>query len=86
MQRPWVSSPSYEEAIAVIIRARKNRGFSQDELAKRLGKHQSFVAKIETRQRRLDIVEFIVVARALDIDPASLLNSIISELKTPIVF
>jgi transcriptional regulator with XRE-family HTH domain len=55
-------------------------------LAKRLGKHQSFVAKIETRQRRLDIVEFIVVARALDIDPASLLNSIIAELKSPVVF
>jgi len=41
-----------------------------DQLAQRLGKPPSFVAKIETGERRLDIVEFIAIARALNVRPA----------------
>lgn len=44
-------------------------GVSQIELATRLGKSQQFVSAIERRVRRLDIVEFFVVVRAIGADP-----------------
>ena len=80
MERPWVKSPSYEAAIKVIVEARKEAGLSQRDLAERLGKPRSFVSKIENRERRLDVVEFIAVARALELDSASLVQRIASAL------
>jgi len=38
---------------------------TQTQLAKRLGKPQSFVAKYEGGERRLDVIEFVDVVRAL---------------------
>lgn len=70
MRRPWVTSPSYEIAIRHLIDARKSVGLSQRELAERLNKPRSFVSKLESRERRLDIVEFIAYARALGLEPA----------------
>jgi transcriptional regulator with XRE-family HTH domain len=44
-------------------------GHPQQKLAEKLGKLQSFVAKYEGGERRIDLVEFIAIARALDADP-----------------
>jgi transcriptional regulator with XRE-family HTH domain len=49
-------------------------GLTQRTLAARLKKPQSFVAKYEGGERRLDVVEFIRIARALDADPLKLLS------------
>ncbi|MEO1638630.1 MAG: helix-turn-helix transcriptional regulator [Pseudomonadota bacterium] len=46
------------------LRARE--GLSQADLAKRLSKPPSFVGKYETYERRLDVIEFLVVLRALN--------------------
>ena len=70
MRRPWVTSPSYEAAISHMIEARKTAGLSQRELAERLDKPRSFVSKLESRERRLDIVEFLAYTRALGLEPA----------------
>jgi len=51
-------------------------GITQQELAKRLRKPQSFVSKYERRERRLDVPEFIEVARAMGMDPSKLLAQI----------
>jgi transcriptional regulator with XRE-family HTH domain len=73
MQRGWVVSPDYRAAIEAIRSARTEKGISQRELARRLGKPPSFVNKIELLERRIDIVEFIAVSKALDIEPKTLL-------------
>lgn len=67
----WVSSPSYGVVARIVRDARVRAGLSQRELAKRLGKPPSFVANLETRQRRLDVVEFITLMRALGADEAA---------------
>jgi len=80
MQRGWVVSPDYRAAIAALKDARTNLGISQRELARRLSKPPSFINKIELLERRLDILEFIAIARALEIAPQELLAAIESGL------
>jgi transcriptional regulator with XRE-family HTH domain len=66
----------YSAYVGVLIDARRRVGITQQELAKRLRKPQSFVSKYERRERRLDVPEFIEVARAMGIDPPKLLAQI----------
>lgn len=55
----------------MLVDARKAAGLSQSSLADLLHRHQQFVSRYETGERRLDVVEFIDIARALAIDPAA---------------
>ena len=86
MQRPWVTSEAYDAAITVVIQVRQAKSISQRELADRLGKPRSFVSKIENKERRLDFVEFVVVARALEISPSELISDVASSLPDEIDF
>lgn len=54
-----------------LVEARKAAGISQRQLADRLGREQSFVWRIETGERRLDVVEFHWVCTALERDSAT---------------
>jgi transcriptional regulator with XRE-family HTH domain len=62
--------------IALLAAAREKAGLTQQQLADRLGRPQSFVAKYEGGERRLDVVEFLAIARALDLDPARAVKEI----------
>ncbi|WP_352742112.1 helix-turn-helix transcriptional regulator [Mesorhizobium sp. M0676] len=53
--------------------ARKTKGVTQTQVAGMLGRPQSFVAKYEGGERRLDVFEFLDVTEALDIDPCEFL-------------
>ena len=57
----------YKKCVAFLRDQRGVRRVTQQELAERLGKPQSFVSKIERGDRRLDVVEFVRVAKALGI-------------------
>jgi len=56
--------------------AREARGVTQQELAKRLGKPQSFVSKAEMGERRLDVVEYLHFMRAIEGEPHALLRQL----------
>jgi transcriptional regulator with XRE-family HTH domain len=43
-------------------------------LAQRLGEYQSFVARLESGQRRVDVVEFIALSEILGFDPAKFIR------------
>ena len=60
-----------QELLAVVRKARK---LTQADVAERLDRPQSFVAKYERGERRLDVVEFVEVAEALETDPCTLLT------------
>ena len=49
--------PHYIELVASLRNARKAQGLSQKELGERIGRPQTFVSKVETCERRLDVVE-----------------------------
>lgn len=63
-------SPGHLALMRALIEARKAQGVSQQRLADRLDRPQSFVAKVETGERRLDVVEFAEWALALGVDTA----------------
>ena len=65
---------------------RKPAGLTQRDLAARLGKPPSFVAKIETGERRLDFVEFVAIARELGTTPGSLIDQIDAEIRRNAIY
>lgn len=65
--------PRYRALIEQLVAARKEQGLSQLALAERLGRHQQFVSRYEIGERRLDIVEFVDIGRALGLDPTLLI-------------
>ncbi len=50
------------------------------ELAKRLGKTQQFVSKVENLDRRIDVIEFCAFARAMGEDPVGLFAEVVRKL------
>lgn len=77
-----VHTPAYRVLVDVLLQARKAAGLTQQELAHQLGKPQSFVAKIENRERRLDVVEFVRMSRAVGLDPHTALRHVEDALPT----
>ena len=67
-------SPRQRQLSALLIEARRARGLSQAQVADRLGKSQSFIAKVEGGERRLDVIEFIDLACALWFPPTELIE------------
>lgn len=61
----------------LMISARKRAGLTQRELASRLSKPQSFVAKYEGGERRIDLIEFIEICRALPTDSAEIVRKLV---------
>ncbi len=54
---PSVHEPEYIEFITRLRNRRKAQNLTQTQLAERLGELQSYVAKVETSERRLDVIE-----------------------------
>lgn len=71
-------SPDYARLLALLVAKRDAAGMSQQALAKKIGVPQSFVAKVETGQRRIDIIEFLAITRALGADPVKLLRDFLA--------
>ena len=69
-------TPEYEYFRSLLITAREEAGLTQAEVSARLGRPQSFVAKYEGGERRLDVVEFIQVCAALDVDAQVILADV----------
>jgi len=70
-----VHSPEQLAFRALMVAARKKAGLTQQQLAGRLRKPQSFVAKYEGGERRLDVIEFVAIVRAMGADPIRLLKT-----------
>jgi transcriptional regulator with XRE-family HTH domain len=75
--RDTLRSPQQKQLRALLRELRRHRQLTQAEVAKRLSKPQSFVAKYERGERRLSAIEFIHVARALGVEPVALLRQVI---------
>jgi len=72
---------AYKKFRELLVEARKAADLTQAELSGRLKRPQSFVSKYERGERRLDVVEFGEVARALNSDPVKLFAKIYREME-----
>ncbi len=70
----------YRHLIARLVRARTEAGLSQRDVAKRLKVIQSQVSKVELCERRLDMIEFVLYCRAVNLDPHLQLDALLEEL------
>jgi transcriptional regulator with XRE-family HTH domain len=70
-----VFSNDYRRLVRLLIQFRREAELTQVEVAERLGRSQSYVSKIERCERRLDVVEYCELVRALDHDPVKALDA-----------
>lgn len=71
-----VHSPGQKAFRQLMVEARNAAGLTQHDLARRLRKPQSFVAKYEGGERRIDVTEFLAIARAIGADPIHILRTL----------
>lgn len=71
-----IRSDGQQELCRLLVEVRKSKGMTQGDLALRLGCQQSLIARLESGERRLDVIEFVTVARALATAPGDLLSRI----------
>lgn len=64
----------YAAFTSLLRGERKKAGMTQARLAKKLRRPQSYVSKYERGDRRLDVVEFLELARAIKFDPSEFLQ------------
>ncbi|MDD5129323.1 MAG: helix-turn-helix transcriptional regulator [Candidatus Omnitrophica bacterium] len=57
-----IFTKAHKDLVAKLIRARKAAKLKQSDVAKKLGRTQSYVSKIEAGQRRLDTVQLSELA------------------------
>lgn len=66
----------YRAIIATLQRHRKAAGMTQWDLARALATDQSQISKLERSERRLDIVDYLRICRAIGLDPGKPLRSV----------
>jgi transcriptional regulator with XRE-family HTH domain len=66
----------HHHLVQVLKAARQDAGLTQAELATRIGKDQTFVSIVERGQRRVDVIEFISLAKAMGRDPVALMRDV----------
>jgi transcriptional regulator with XRE-family HTH domain len=74
--RKSLGSARHKALIDLLIQKREAAGMTQAGLAERLGEYQSFVARLESGQRRVDVVEFLDLADAVGFDPARTISAL----------
>ncbi|WP_371171212.1 helix-turn-helix domain-containing protein [Aliiroseovarius sp. 2305UL8-7] len=63
-----VHTIAYKQLLSELVSARASVGLSQAQLARRIGKPASYVGKYELGERRLDVIELLVILTALEVD------------------
>ena len=76
-----IHNAAYKDLIAALVLARKDAGLTQQVLADRLEKPQSYIAKIEGLERRIDVIEFLMLAHEMEIDPIPIIDDAMNKLR-----
>lgn len=69
-------SPRHEALRKLIAKERKSAGLTQADVAAKVRRYQSYVANVESGQRRVDVVEFLELAEAIGFNPQTALRKL----------
>ncbi len=72
----WINPSDHKLVGECLADVRKRAGLTQQELATRLGKPQSFVSAYEAGQRRIDLLEFLKIVGTLGADSADVFGDL----------
>ncbi len=75
-------SEPYQLLLQMLVAARTRAGLTQAQLASRLGRPQPFISFVERGERRVDVIEFYAIMKALGEDPEIAFRELISTLPT----
>lgn len=75
----WITPKNYKVVGGYLAEIRKNAGVTQDELAARLKKPQSFISSYERGERRVDVLELMAILDALGLEPIPIFAEIIAK-------
>lgn len=78
--RDTLRSPRQIKLRKLLRDLREKAGLTQADVAARLDKPQSFVAKYEGGERRLSALEFIDIVRALDVEPIAAVRQLVKAI------
>ena len=68
--------PEYRRFCRLLKEAREEAGITQVMLAKRLRTPQSYISKYERGERRVDVIEYLRIAKAIGLDPTKVLRDL----------
>jgi transcriptional regulator with XRE-family HTH domain len=71
-----IRTKRHKELVGLLTAQRKRAGIRQVELAERLGVSQTWVARMESGGRRIDVIEFLVLAEIIGFNPAHVLRQL----------
>ena len=71
-----LNSRRHKSLVDLLVKRREVVGMTQAEPAARLGQYQSFVARLESGQRRIDVVEFLELSEILGFDAVQAIKTI----------
>ena len=70
----------YKILLEVLIDARKRAGVTQTELARRLKRPQPYMSMVERGERRVDVIQFYAIMKALGANPEEVFRELIAKL------
>lgn len=73
-----IQSPRHEALRCYLIEKRKKAGLTQATVAAKLKRYQSFVASVETGQRKIDVIELLAFADAIGFDPREAIKRLLA--------
>lgn len=62
--------------IALLRQKRELAGITQDQLSNKLGVSQTVISKIETCERRIDVIELIDICNVINVSFVEFLNEL----------
>ena len=71
-----LGSARHKALVEFLVAKREAMGITQADLANQMGEYQSFVARLESGQRRIDVIEFLELSRFLSFDPVKAIRLI----------
>lgn len=71
---------AHRMVVEILVKARHDAGMLQSDLARCVGKDQSYISNIERNQRRVDIIEFYDLAKAMNRSPVELFRQIVENI------
>lgn len=70
----------YKILLGVLIEARQRAGVTQTELARRINRPQPYMSMVERGERRIDVIQFYAIMKALGADPEEVFRELIAKL------